>query len=41
VLVLFVLVSGGLGWWFGKHQLEEGIYEKQYQALNHSLRGPD
>lgn len=33
ILALFVVVSGGLGWWFGKHQLEEGIYEKQYQAL--------
>ena len=38
VLVLFVLVSGGLGWWFGKHQLEEGIYDKQYQALKGNAR---
>lgn len=28
VLVLFVVVSGGLGWWFGKHQLEADTYEK-------------
>lgn len=28
VLVLFVLVSGGLGWWFGKHQLEADTYQK-------------
>lgn len=28
VLVLFVVVSGGLGWWFGKHQLESDTYDK-------------
>lgn len=28
VLVLFSVVSGGFGWWFGKHQLEADTYQK-------------
>ena len=28
VLLVFVVVSGGLGWWFGKHQLEADTYQK-------------
>ncbi len=38
VLVVFSLVSGGLGWWFGKHQLEERIYETKYQELKANTR---
>lgn len=32
-LAITMVAAGILGWWFGKHQLEEGIYEKKYQEL--------
>lgn len=34
---LTVLAAGGLGWWFGQHYLQEGIYEKKAQELKENL----
>jgi hypothetical protein len=33
VLALFAAVSGGMGWWYGHHQVEEGIYGREFKAL--------
>ena len=33
VLVLFAVVSGGMGWWYGKHQLDEDIYQRALERM--------
>lgn len=38
VLALFVVVSGGLGWWFGKHQLEADTYQQAMERLRVNAR---
>lgn len=35
---LTVAAAGGLGWLFGQHYLEEGIYEKKFQELKRNVR---